>query len=368
MVTKHCIRLGSVFFLALVMGSCGDGEGLRLLPSGNSGRQIPDGDWLIPKGEVFDGGPGKDGIPSVDRPQFLDASMVRFLEEDDLLLGIKIGDEVRLYPHDILDWHEIVNDRIGNTDLAITYCPLTGTGTAWDRAVVGGAEFGVSGLLYQSNLIPYDRATDSYWSQMRNDCVFGGNISMKASILPMVETTWATWKRLYRDAKVLDTNTGTARSYGSYPYGSYKTSDNLLFPVSPLDERIPIKERVLCTWFGEETVALRFDRFSGAPQVLNIRINDVAAVAWGSTERNLMAVFGRKLDDGTMLEMAAIDGVGKAVMQDQEGNQWNIFGETVSRPRHPTKLPTVESQMGYWFSFPAFHSGVRLLDDSDMDG
>ena len=132
--------------------------------------------WLIPVGEVFDGGPGKDGIPALSNPQLVASSEVSFLGDGDLVIGVVIGGVARAYPHVILDWHEIINDQVGGEAYSLTYCPLTGSGIGWDRALSANATtFGVSGKLYNSNLIPYDRETDSYWSQMKLQCVFGPN-------------------------------------------------------------------------------------------------------------------------------------------------------------------------------------------------
>jgi len=120
------------------------------------------GDWLIPTDQVFDGGPGRDGIPSVDNPQFTNVNDAPYLLDNDLVIGFKIGGTIRAYPHPILDWHEIVNDDISGQKTAITYCPLTGSAIAWKRnGVVSNSAFGVSGLLFNSNLIPYDRGSSS---------------------------------------------------------------------------------------------------------------------------------------------------------------------------------------------------------------
>ena len=139
--------------------------------------QSASSEWLIPSGEVQDGGPGKDGIPSIDQPQFNTSEAVDFPSENDLIVGMVNDGIAKAYPHPILDWHEIVNDNIGDKAVALTYCPLTGTAIAWNRTINGETTtFGVSGKLYNSNLIPYDRATDSYWSQAKLECVNGEEI------------------------------------------------------------------------------------------------------------------------------------------------------------------------------------------------
>ncbi|HKK66590.1 MAG TPA: DUF3179 domain-containing (seleno)protein, partial [Bacteroidales bacterium] len=154
-------------------------------------EKTDDNGWLIPFAEVHDGGPGKDGIPAIDDPKFINAKEADYLNDDDLILGFADGGEVRAYPHKILDWHEIVNDDTPNHSLAVIYCPLTGTGIGWDRNVGDKkTTFGVSGLLYNSNIIPYDRATDSNWSQLLLKSVNGNLISTRPIIHNLVETSW----------------------------------------------------------------------------------------------------------------------------------------------------------------------------------
>ena len=156
-------------------------------------EQIADTDWSIPTDDVRDGGPGKDGIPSVDNPQFSTAGEASYLSDNDLVIGMVNGTQVKAYPHPILDWHEIVNDELDGIAVAMTYCPLTGSGIAWDCELDGErTTFGVSGLLFESNLIPYDRKTNSNWSQMRLDCVNGPLQGQKINTFPIIETTWGT--------------------------------------------------------------------------------------------------------------------------------------------------------------------------------
>ena len=164
-----------------------------------------------------------------------------------MVLIIKVGDVVKAYPHPILDWHEIVNDDIQGKKLAITYCPLTGTGIAWNRMLEGSeTTFGVSGLLYNTNLMPYDRLTNSTWSQQRLDCVNGQLRGQTAETYTLVETTFETMKKFYPKGLVLNTETGFNRSYGRYPYGDYKINDErLVFPISKEDRRLDLKERTL---------------------------------------------------------------------------------------------------------------------------
>ena len=167
-------------------------------------------DWAIPSCEVFDGGPGKDGIPSVDEPQFSFTNTIDFLSGEDLVVGVYENGTYKAYPHPILDWHEIVNDNIGGRPLAITYCPLTGTAIGWERAIDGEVTtFGVSGLLYNTNLIPYDRKTDTNWSQIFLKGINGELNERSIETYPVIETSWETWQMLFPNASVMNTNTGS---------------------------------------------------------------------------------------------------------------------------------------------------------------
>ncbi len=350
--------------LLFVMTSCGQNDddpapGNPGNPGGNNSNV-----WLIPQGEVLDGGPGKDGIPSIDSPKFSDVSQISFLQPGDLVLGVKVGEEVRAYPHPILDWHEIVNDNLNGKQIAITYCPLTGTGTGWERDVNGGTTtFGVSGLLYNTNLLPYDRNTNSNWSQMLLKAVNGRLAGTEIETYPLVETTWQTWKAMYPGSKVMNTNTGFSRNYGNYPYGSYRTNhDQMLFPISPDDNRLPRKQRGLGVIANEKAKFYPFDQFDAPVAVQQDDFQGMNLVIVGSKPQNFMAAYQRSLPDGTVLEFSAVESTGNAVvMKDNEGNEWNFFGEAVSGPRKGAWLPPTDSFIGYWLAWGAFYPGVEIF-------
>jgi hypothetical protein len=308
--------------------------------------------WSIPKSEVFDGGPGKDGIPALLNPDFNTVQDTDYMEDGDLVLGFKVGNEIRAYPHVILDWHEIVNDEIGDVSVAVTYCPLTGTGIGWNRVVKGKkTTFGVSGLLYNTNLIPYDRETNSNWSQILNECVNGPLLGEKADLIPLFETDWKTWKTLYPNSKVLSNNTGYSRQYGNYPYGDYKTNnDRFLFPV-PKDSRIPLKKRVLAIVDGIEAKVYRFDSFISN----NIRKDSFKGKNYMLVGNENFIVSFEIESDFEGLEFEYIFNESEIILKDNEGNKWNIFGEAISGPRTGEILKPSTSFMAMWFSIPAFY-------------
>ncbi len=192
------------------------------------------------------GGPPKDGIPAIDRPRFVAADQAG-LTDQDRVLGIESSGLARAYPVRILNWHEVVNDRFGAREVIVTYCPLCGTGMVFESParVAGGDGFGVSGLLYNSDVLLYDRATESLWSQILGTAISG---PLKDSVLtpvPVVHTSWADWRRRHPATDVLSTETGFERDYTRNPYEGYDRVQQLLFDVQHRDDRFPLKEWVL---------------------------------------------------------------------------------------------------------------------------
>lgn len=343
----------------------GDGTG----DGGGDSTYVETVSWLIPINEVYDV-LGKDAIPAISNPKFQPASAATFLGDDDLVIGVKFGEEARAYAHLILDWHEIVNDEITfndeNTfrDFAVTYCPLTGSAIAWNRRLGDDpTTFGVSGLLYNSNLIAYDRATDSYWSQMKLLCVQGQSKGTVVNTYPIVETTWKTWRTMYPETVVMTTETGFSRSYGRYPYGAYRTSDRLIFPVSHDDPRLHRKERVVGLMAGDQAKVYRLSSFADGVRTINDEFEGQFIVAVGSEADNLMVIYDRKLADGTVLSFTPVQGKLPVVMKDTEGTTWDLFGRAVAGPRLGNKLRTTRSYIAYWFAWATFFPGAQIYGE-----
>lgn len=317
-----------------------------------------DSEWSIPISQVIDGGPGKDGIPALVNPRMVsaDSEEIRVLRADDLVLVFKDGDDVRAYPHIILDWHEIINDKVGDVSLAITFCPLTGTGIGWSR-MINDTEttFGVSGLLYNTNLIPYDRLTDSNWSQILNESVNGELTGERPVIYQLFETTWDLARRVYPDIRVVSTQTPFPRTYGVSPYGDYNTNnDRFLFPVA-VSRTLPPKERVLALLDRGRAKAYRFSSFEQGNLIRDSFRNRQYVIAGNE---NFMTIY--RLKDGLeQLEFEYAFDINnpnpEVLLTDNEGNQWSIFGEAVSGPRQGEVLERTESMMAQWFSIPAFY-------------
>ncbi len=214
---------------------------------------------LVPPGEIHQGGPPRDGIPALDDPRFVDAGEAGFLEDTDRVLGLVLGGEARAYPIDILNWHEIVNDQVGGRPVAVTFCPLCGTGVAFDARIGDErALFGVSGLLYNSDVLLYDRRTQSLWSQIKRQAVSGPLRGQRLAALPLDHTTWRAWRAEHPETLVLSTDTGHTRDYRKDPYAGYASESGLYFPVSARSKRYHPKERVLGLEVAERFKAYPF--------------------------------------------------------------------------------------------------------------
>ncbi len=209
-----------------------------------------DPDWLINPAEVITGAI-KDGIPALSSPNYIqltssNCSDSYYVGDNDFVTLVKSGNSVKAYPHKILDWHEVVNDEISGVPFSLSYCPLTGTSDAWERTINGKVTtFGVSGFLYNDNLILYDRETDSLWPQILKVSANGNLKNTEPIRLQVTEMTWAAAKTISCDIQLLSDNTGFSRNYAQYPYGTYRDVEGLLFPISFEDNRVFGKERVL---------------------------------------------------------------------------------------------------------------------------
>ena len=196
--------------------------------------------YIVDPEKIGSGGPPKDGIPSIDNPKFVSVEEAdEWIENNELVLAIIYKGVKRVYPLQIMVWHEIVNDKIAGDPILITYCPLCGSGIAYERRVDGEeVEFGTSGKLYNSNLVMYDRKTDSYWTQIDGLAVVGELTGRRLTPVSIDTVVWRDWKKEHPDSEVLSQDTGFSRAYGTDPYGSYYEDSFLLFPVEERDDRI----------------------------------------------------------------------------------------------------------------------------------
>ena len=230
----------------------------------------------IPLSEIRSGGPPRDGIPSIDRPTFISPNAADYMLDTDEVLSVTIGTETRAYPLRILVWHEIVNDEIAGQRIAVTYCPLCGTAMVFNRRVNGRTlDFGVSGLLYQSDVLMYDRQTDSLWSQLAMSSVAGPLVNTRLQWLPSQQLAWAAWEAKYPQGTVLSTQTGFHRDYSGNAYARYKQSPDTMFPVPSHRTELPKKEWVVGVLVDGVACAYPVQELAKRQQ-LQDKVNDIA--------------------------------------------------------------------------------------------
>ncbi len=273
---------------------------------------------LIPTGEILHGGPARDGIPSLDRPVFVPAAAASFLHEDDRVLGVDLEGVQRAYPIRILNYHEIVNDSVADTPLVITYCPLCGSGMAFLSTFANKTlEFGVSGLLYNSDVLLYDRDSQSLWSQLLGKAVTGKMKGTRLTQVPLSNTSWREWRSRHPGTEVLSTDTGFRANYQANPYPNYSKSGRLYFPVANEDRRYARKAMVMGVEIDGQFKAYPFEELKNGPEKLTDRFHN----------RILEIQFDGRNQTAKIL--------------DREGNE----------------IPTVTA---FWFAWYAFHPDTEV--------
>ena len=254
----------AVVALALVGASCDKAESQRSTQAPAESTALLNGqlsfeDLTVPREEIHAGGPPKDGIPAITDPAVVTADEATSLSPESRVIGATIENESRAWPIDILNQHEIVNDQLGGIPIAVTYCPLCDSAVVFDRRSKRGVrEFGVSGLLYNSNVLMYERVDgeQSLFSQLQGRGVSGPGAKQTLKTLPVELTTWQGWRSRHPDTTVMSLQTGHQRDYTRNPYADYFRTSDLMFPVSKRSDRLPPKQHVLGLWSGDEFLAV----------------------------------------------------------------------------------------------------------------
>ena len=219
---------------------------------------------VIDKKLIVQGGPPRDSIPSINQPKYVSVAEAGFMKRDDIVLGIKIGNKAFAYPRHILNWHEIVNDQFDSTPFVITYCPLCGSGLAFSSKVKDQhLKFGVSGLLYNNDLVFYDQETESLWSQIEKRAISGQFVGVELKQLLLEHTTWEAWEKANPATVVLSDDQGFKRNYRHDPYTGYDTSSQVFFKTlrqAPKD--FHSKEKVLGITINGEAKAYPFSELN----------------------------------------------------------------------------------------------------------
>jgi hypothetical protein len=328
---------------------------------------------LIDTAELLSGGPPPDGIPAIDRPKFLAADHVDFLEDEEPVLAIEIGDDARAYPLQVMTWHEIVNDTVDGVPVAVTYCPLCNTAIAYGRRLGDRVlDFGTSGMLYNSALVMYDRQTESLWSHFTAEGIVGHLAGQELEVYPVAIVAWADWREAHPDGLVLSRDTGHDRDYGRNPYPGYDDIDSPAFLFEgEVDGRLAAKERVIGIERGGEAVAVRADELAEAG-VVEVEIGGDTLVVWldpGTASALDSPVLADGRDVGaTGVFVPVVDGqeltferTDAGFVDDQTGSRWNVLGDALDGPLAGRALEPVVHVDTFWFAWGAFQPDTHIV-------
>ena len=328
---------------------------------------------LVDLDEIQSGGPPKDGIPPVDDPQFDSvAEANKWLNPREPVVVVSIDGETKAYPIQILTWHEIVNDSVAGTPVTVTFCPLCNATIVFDRRKNGEVlDFGTTGRLRKSDLIMYDRQTESWWQQFTGQAIVGKMAGTVLDRLPASIVAYEDFRAAYPDSQVLSRRTGHSRAYGNNPYRGYDTIDDQPFLFfDPVDKRLPPMERVLDVSIGDTHKLYPFSVFK-TEAVINDQVADMPVVVF-SRQGTLSALDGsviadsrqvpsataydRRLD-GNVLSFELRDG---RIVDTQSGTHWNMFGTGIDGSLSGRQLASAPGSVHFAFAWLAFNPDSEI--------
>jgi len=301
--------------------------------------------------EITWGGVVVDGIPSLDNPRLIDAADADYMQDDDLVFGAAINDDVRAYPLRIMGWHEMFNETIGGVPVALAYCTLCGAGILFETQVEGHANpmvFGSSGFLYRSNKLMFDRGTKSLWNQFTGEPVVGPlvNSGIKLKIRPVAITTWKEWRTGNPSTKILSLDTGHRRDYGSgVVYKDYFSSSELMFPAIVRDEsQVKRKDYVFGIRSPAASKAWPVSVF-GRGRVINDSVGSLPVVLVGNSLTRTVRAYERG--------DRSFEFTGSQREITGPGGTWRASETELVGP-DGTKLARIAGHVAYWFAWDGY--------------
>ena len=311
----------------------------------------------------------KDGIPALSNPNWVGADHPNdlwFLLDSDRVVGFIVDGQAFAVPINILRYHEIANATFGTAsgtlDLAITYCPLTGTSMVFDRAPAGGSEFGVSGILYQSNLVMYDRNTEeSLWPQMIGQARCGPARGTTLPLFPFIEMRWDGWVGLYPGTRVWGSPPDDAKGYDINPYAGYDAPySGFTFPMPPIDSSLPPKEVVLGVGSDGGTAwAFPFGALEehGPMAAIERTFGITPGVMFWDRSRGAASAYSRDIGDALLTFRGGTDDI----FDVETGTRWTVDGLAIEGPLAGTRLARIgQTYAAYWGAWQAFFPLGRI--------
>lgn len=345
----------------------------RILPAQGEWSRTDFSKSIVDPREIESGGPGKDGIPAIDRPRFVSpAEADRWLDPREPVIALEIAGQARAYPLSILIYHEIVNDTVGGTPVAVTFCPLCNASIVFDRRVDGRPlDFGTTGRLRKSDLVMYDRRTESWWQQFTGQGIVGHYAGARLIQVPSHIVAYEDFKAAYRGGRVLSRETGHSRPYGRNPYRGYdRIGDQPFLFRDPADSRLPPMERVISVTSGATQKIYPFSALSQTP-VINDEIAGLPVVILSKAgtlsvldEETIRAsrtipsatAFDRRIS-GRILHFEWHDG---GIRDRETGSAWNLFGQAIEGPLRGRRLASAESGVHFAFAWLAFNPASEI--------
>jgi hypothetical protein len=325
--------------------------------------------------EIISGGPPPDGIPPIDEPKYVSIDEAdEWIGDTEPVIVVERGDQARAYPVQIMTYHEIVNDTLAGEPLLVTYCPLCNSGLAFDPTVRGQTlDFGTSGRLWQSNLVMYDRQTQSLWSQFTGQAIVGPLLEETLERVPLGLVSWADYRRAHPQGDVLSRDTGATRDYGSNPYVNYDSSSSPFLFRGETDDTLPQMARVVAFGQDVDPAAIPLDALQ-QQKVLNIEIDARPAVAFWAPGVS-SALDSRQIADGedvgaTGVFDADVDGTTLtfnpgpdegSYVDEQTQSTWDVLGKATAGELEGTQLTRLESDDTFWFVQFAFRPETRIV-------
>lgn len=294
----------------------------------------------------------KDAIPALSLPEYMLASQATYLRDDDRVISVHYAGDDIAYPTRILDHHEIVNDLVNGQPLLVTYCPLCGSGAAFIPIVDGSVYvFGVSGNLYESDLLMYDRSTNSLWVQITGTAVSGRETGKRLKSYPVAYDTWQHWRVAYPNGRVLALPKAWRERFGDYgtsPYLGYDSFPDLWFNVSRLDKRLPNKTRVIGVEVLGAYKAYPENRLSST-QLIHDRVGAMPVAIIVDRDRSRIGVFDETRHRFALKDASVIDELGRA---------WSWEGDVLANGRDSEESYAVVPT--YWFAWGAIHPKTEI--------
>ena len=327
----------------------------------------------VPFNEIFSGGPGRDGIPPIDNPKFTTPELAdEWLDSLEPVIAFELNGDAIAYPLQILTWHEIVNDEVGGVPVVVTFCPLCNTAIVFERTLDGVVHtFGVSGNLRNSDLIMWDRQTQTWWQQLTGEGIVGEQAGKRLTFLPAPIISWADFKAAHPDGQVLSRDTGFRRSYGRNPYVGYDRADTSPFLFKgKLDGRLLPKERVAALTIGDVSAAFPFPVLE-QERVVNYNVGGTDLVVFfkpGTRSALGGALIGQADEIGaTGVFETFVDGrrlsfrpEGDTFVDNETRSTWNILGQAVDGPLAGTNLTPIVHGNHFWFSWGVFRPDTKI--------